>query len=281
MSTTSPTKPPTTAPGYLATVRDGWAQAMQQWVDQSTTAWDQWSQWSKGWAGAMQTLPGALATPDTAHPAKGVHGHHRHEHRHDHHHDHDHDHDCDCGPHRDYDHHHDNDCGCCGDACDCCVPEADVIVHARAGEVRIVPFRLANRWRRDREVTLAVGPWHVCSGQGLEIRGVLEEEKLVLAPCEDRIVRLLISVRGAAKPGTDQTNPTDPNTPGNEKKAAEGAKVTDAAIGTNLRAVDVPECVSAYADVRFEGCSRPQRVAVVVSPAECDPVDACCDCGCC
>ena len=37
----------TTAPEYLTTLRDGFADAMQQWVDQSTTAWDQWSQaWS-------------------------------------------------------------------------------------------------------------------------------------------------------------------------------------------------------------------------------------------
>ena len=44
---------------------------------------------------------------------------------------------------------------------------------------------------------------------------------------------------------------------------------------------DVDSCVSAYADVRFEGCARPQRVAVVVLPAECDAVDVGCDCGCC
>ncbi|WP_195908094.1 hypothetical protein [Nostocoides sp. HKS02] len=255
MSTTAPTKPVTTAPDYLATIRDGWAQAMQQWVDQSTTAWDQWS---KGWAGALPPVPGVPGMQQS-HPGK--HGHHDH-HDHDHHrHDHD---------------HHDHACGCCGDGCDCCVPEADVVVHARAGEVRIVPFRLANHWRREREVTLAVGPWHVCSGQGLEIRGVLEEEKLVLAPCEDRVVRLLISVRGA-KEGNDPTTPADPGT---EQKADQG-KAGDMRATTGRRTVDVEDCVSAYADVRFEGCSRPQRVAVVVSPAQCDPVDACCDCGCC
>ena len=217
MNPTAPPKGPWTTiparPGYLTVLRDGWAQSMQQWADQSTSAWDQWAQWSQGWAG----------------PAPQ---------RHDH------------------DHRHQHACGCCGDACDCCVPQADVVVQARAGEVRVVPFRLANRWRREREVTLAVGPWQIRGRAGLEVRGVLDDEKVVLAPCEDRIVRLLISVNEQATTGGDAKAP-------------------------QRRTVDVHECASAYADVRFEGCSRPLRVAVVVSPGDCDPVDACCDCGCC
>jgi hypothetical protein len=44
---------------------------------------------------------------------------------------------------------------------------------------------------------------------------------------------------------------------------------------------DVESCASAYADVRFEGCARPQRVAVVVHPAGCDALELPCDCGCC
>lgn len=221
MTATAPPKDPwttvPTGPDYLTALRDGWAQSMQQWVDQSTSAWDQWAQWSQGWAGPA--------------PHKQDHWHGRAHGRHA--------------------------SGCCGDACDCCIPKADVVVHARAGEVRVVPFRLANRWRREREVTLAVGPWHGCGGAGLEVRGVLDDEKVVLAPCEDRVVRLLISVNEQATTGADDTT-----APGR-------------------RTIDVDQCGSAYADVRFEGCSRPLRVAVVVSPADCDPVDVCCDCGCC
>lgn len=201
MSTSPLTSAAASADQYLTTLRDGWAQAMQQWADQSSSAWDQWSRWS----GAQD------------HRHEGHQRHQRHEHEHEH-----------------------RGCGCCGDACTCWVPEADVVVHARAGEVRVVPFRLSNHWRREREVTLAVGPWHVCGGQKLEIRGVLEDEKVVLAACEDRVVTLRVSV---------------------------GA--------------DADECVSAYADVRFEGCGRPVRIAVVVSPGSCDAVDICCDCGCC
>jgi hypothetical protein len=254
---------PTSATDYLATLRDGWSQAMQQWVDQSGSAWDQWSRWAQDWAGAVPQPPGwGAGLGPRGKPGRPAH---------DHHHDHD---QCD------HDHHgyrHDDcgcDCGCghesregCRDACGCCVPEADVVVHARVGEVRVVPFRLSNRWRREREVTLAVGPWQVCGGRGLEVRGVLEEEKLVLAPCEDRVVRLTVSVGGRDATNTDGTS--DQGSDNNQ------------ADKNQARNGDVNQSVSAYADVRFEGCGRPVRVAVVASPGRCDAVDVCCDCGCC
>lgn len=132
-----------------------------------------------------------------------------------------------------------------------------------------MPFRLSNRWRREREVTLAVGPWQVCGGRGLEVRGVLEDEKLVLAPCEDRVVRLTVSVSGRDTTNADGTS--DQATNNNNQ----GGDSNQAPTG------DVDQSVSAYADVRFEGCGRPVRVAVVVSPGRCDAVDVCCDCGCC
>ena len=170
-----------------------------------------------------------------------------------------------------------------------------MVVRARAGEVRVVPFRLHNTWRRDREVSLEVGPWHVCSGDDdLEVRAILEEDKIVLKPCEDRVVRLLISTRGAGDDGSSSTRDTkdanDPAVPsetvdeaGKAAKPAHaaGRKPVDVVVDTRRRTTDVETCVSAYADVRFEGCARPQRVAVVVLPAECDAVEVGCDCGCC
>ena len=303
----------TTAPEYLTTLRDGFAEAVQQWVDQSTTAWDQWSQAWTPVASAiglsMPTAPGAAP----GHRRKG--GHHHGEkgcgcgdsvagcREHDHHDHHDHQadkhpgghHGCGCGEgraHNPADGCHDS---CCRDACDCCVPEADVIVRARAGEVRVVPFRLHNTWRREREVSLEVGPWHLCSGDDdLEVRAGLEEDEIVLKPCEDRVVRLLISTRGGNADGSSSTrdakNADDPAVPAESADAtakaakptrAAGRKPVDVAVDTRRRTTDVDSCVSAYADIRFEGCARPQRVAVVVLPAECDAVDVGCDCGCC
>jgi hypothetical protein len=303
----------TTAPEYLTTLRDGLADAMQQWMDQSTTAWDQWSQaWSPAVAAvglAMPGGPGAAPGHRTKgghrHGEKGCgcgdsaggcreHGHHGGHHEAGHGEKHG-NRDCGCGER----HSHSRGCGCddscCRDACDCCVPEADVIVRARAGEVRVVPFRLHNPWRREREVSLEIGPWHFCSGDGdLEIRAVLEDDKLVLKPCEDRIVRLLISTRGASDDGSSSTRDSkdanDPAVPAQPADAAvkpakpagaAGRTPVDVVVGTTRRTTDVDSCVSAYADVRFEGCARPQRVAVVVLPAECDAVDIGCDCGCC
>ncbi len=274
----------TTAPDYLATLRDGLTGAVQQWMDQSTTAWDQWAQ---AWSDPAAAL--SWGTPGTTAPASGQrrgggrhapgdpHGH-GHHHDHGHHQDHDHHHDmrggntpCGCGTQA----HRPHDCGC-GDACACCVPEADVVVRARAGELRVVPFLLRNPWRREREVALEVGPWHGCGGDELVVRAQLEEDAVVLAPCEDRVVRLLISTRGVSaddagadgKPAGKAQKPT-------RADALEAAQLGERAAG------DVGSCQTAYADVRFEGCARPQRVAVVVLPAECDAIEVGCDCGCC
>ncbi len=175
----------------------------------------------------------------------------------------------------------------------------------------MVPFHLRNPWRRERPVSLEVGPWHGCDGDGLTIRAVLEEDSIVLAPCEDRVVRLLVGVRptSADTPSSgssDQPDPNqpDPNQPGPADSAPKDAGTTDASPsggasaaeavtsreamlgvlrgdGQGLSIGDVNGCATAYADVRFEGCARPQRVALVVLPAECDAVDVGCDCGCC
>lgn len=177
----------------------------------------------------------------------------------------------------------------------------------------MVPFHLHNPWRRERPVTFEVGPWHGCDGGGLTVRAVLEEASVVLAPCEDRIVRLLVAVRPAStgtpdgtptgttdpKAGTDATDPKTADTPSPQDPAAVNAdSAAQAAREEALKARaaglyalrgdeqgrvigDVDGCATAYADVRFEGCARPQRVAVVVLPAECDAVDVGCGCGCC
>ena len=216
----------TTAPDPLTTWTTGWADAVQRWVDQSQSLWEQWG------------VPAGRPAPAAAHR---------------------------------------RDRECAEDACHCCVPEADVVLHARAGERRVVPFRLHNRWRREREVTLAVGPWHACGGDGLAVEARFDRETLTLGPCEDRIVLLTVAVGVAAgHPGTADAGPEKANRASD--RASETARGTTR--DTTARA-DVGCCTSAYADVRFEGCARPQRVAVVVKPADCDPVEATCDCGCC
>lgn len=221
----------TTAPELFTSLRTGWVDAVQQWMDTSQSIWDELA--------TSFTATG----PDRTRTRRPRGHHHHHDHRHG---------PCDC---RDD----------CGDACDCCVPDADVVLHARAGERRVVPLHLHNAWRRERQVTLGVGPWHVCSGDGLTVIAVLEEEELTLQACEDRVVRLVVGVSATkddgAEPGVDEGSHEAP--------------------GQGRLSRDVDGCASAYADLRFEGCARPLRVAVVVSPAACDPVEVGCDCGCC
>lgn len=93
-------------------------------------------------------------------------------------------------------------------------------------------------------------------------------ESLTLQPCEARVVRLGVLVRGI--PHDEQDTKVD------TKGDVKGDQKDDSRFGS-----DVESSASAYADVRFEGCARPQRVAVVVHPASCDAVELPCDCGCC
>lgn len=202
---------------------------------------------------------------------------------------------CGCGDHgrdhHDHDHHdhhdhHGSTCSC-RDGCGCCVPDADVVVHTRVGERRIVPLALHNAWRRERPVTLAVGPWHLGTVSDLAVVAVLEEEQVTLAPCEDRIVRLVIGVTTTAGQGGDGQGGQGGGGKGSDAAAPSEEDSSDARLDTHVGMGqgrlpgDLDACACAYADVRLEGCSRPLRVAVVVSPSTCDPVRAGCDCGCC
>ena len=221
----------TTAPDLITTLTTGWADAVQQWADQSQTMWEQWGM--APWAPPTDPRPAARR-------AGGPHSGHRPAHEH----------------HQGHERHH-HGCECETDVCACCVPDADIVLHARAGERRVVPFVLHNQWRREREVSVEVGPWHRCSGADLNIQAKVDGEGFTLGPCEDRVVRLLVTVAGP-----------------DEVVAKEKGEPA-------VRSGGVGQCSSAYADVRFEGCARPQRVAVVVEPAECDAVEVECDCGCC
>jgi hypothetical protein len=314
----------TSTPDLFTSLRTGWVDAVQQWTDASQSLWDEMTAPFMGGSSAGPGSPWPAWGQQRSRPAHdhGAH-HHDREHHHEHH---DHGHhtgsdDCGCGTdrrgcgcscgggcgrgcgcgdhgHEHHDHHHDHDhdhdyghdhhgsaCGC-RDACDCCVPDADVVVRTRVGERRIIPLALHNAWRRERPVTLAVGPWHVGTDTDLAVVAVLEEEQLTLAPCEDRIVRLVIGVTTTAGQGGDGGDGpgggkgSDAAGPG-EKEGSDVGLDTHVGMGQGRLPGDLDACACAYADVRFEGCSRPLRVAVVVSPSRCDPVQAGCDSGCC
>ena len=266
----SPTR---TTPQLLTSLTTGWNDAMQQWWDQSQAAFDPWRQ---SWETMMPGVAGqTLGMPSGRHHAHGSGSgcgcepdggcgcgdKHRHEH----------------GPGHEHAHEHaDTSCGC-EDPCRCCIPGADVVLHARAGEQRVIPFLLRNPWRREREVTITVGPWQVCHGSRLEVRSMVDAgESLTLQPCESRVVRLGVLVRGIRDDGQDTKDDNKGDVKGDNKNDVKDDQKDDNRFGS-----DVESSASAYADVRFEGCARPQRVAVVVHPASCDAVELPCDCGCC
>jgi hypothetical protein len=252
----SPTR---TEPDLFTSLKTGWNDAMQQWWDQTQTAVDPWKQ-------AWESVVPSAASQHTGMP----YGHH-HRHGSRPHHGGEPTHCESCHGHST----HGETCHCeschgerdgCASPCHCRLPDADVVLHARAGEQRVIAFVLRNPWRREREVSIAVGSWQVCNGGRLEVQSVVEAgESLTLQPHEKRVVRLMVIMRGICDDPKDPKDRTkdDPNT------------------GDQRFGCDVDSCVSAYADVRFEGCARPQRVGVVVHPATCDAIALPCDCGCC
>jgi hypothetical protein len=145
---------------------------------------------------------------------------------------------------------------CCDDVdpchCTCCIVDADLIVHARVGERRVVPLTIENRWRRERKVRVELSNFSTRSASNLAVNGRLQPPgpDFTLPPCGRQELVLIIEASGA----------TD-----NERQMP-----------------DVDNCVVYYADLRVEGCEiRPIRIAVALLPRDCAPYRIECRCQCC
>jgi hypothetical protein len=154
-------------------------------------------------------------------------------------------------------------CGCGGSGgcaprddchCRCCVVDADLVVHTRLGERRIVPITLTNDRRREREVSLELSDFTTRGGSPAQVSGrVVGPERFTLAACSEREVVLAISVDLDADGDADREQ---------------------------LR--DVDDCVVAYGDLRIVGCdNRAVRIAVSVLPRDCDAHRVRCERHCC
>jgi hypothetical protein len=168
--------------------------------------------------------------------------------------------DCDCGDCRK------DDCRCreCGKDdchCRCCVVCADLVVHVRLGERRLVPITLENNRRREREIKVELSDFSTKGGNDAPVTGrLLSPAEFTLAPCEEREVLISIDVGG----GGDQPTP--------EPRGRRGERELP----------DVDECRVAYADLRVAGCDhRTIRIAVAILPRDCHAYPVECDCGCC
>lgn len=201
--------------------------------------------------------------------------------------------------------HRGGDCGCgggkhreCGCHCECCVSDADVLVHARCGELRRIPLTFENDTRRDRPVTLDLGKFLTQGGTDLGWTAQLTETQFTLHPCDDHTLSLLVAIRCKTDDTTTTPNNPPTNVPGTvSTPSATGAPATgekaqstlnrDAFATLDLSAIDarlgkVDKCQVGYATIRAEGClTRPIVVAIAVLPEDCDSFRHPCGCGCC
>ncbi|MBD0317122.1 MAG: hypothetical protein ICV71_01265 [Thermoleophilia bacterium] len=154
-------------------------------------------------------------------------------------------------------------CGGTGSACqcECCVPDADLVVYARVGERRIVPLRIENTRSREREVTVAVGDFKTRGGQDAPVAvGLLGPAVLKVAPCSSEDATLVVEV------GLPGRKPDEV-----EREVRERRELPDA-----------DKCLVAVGDLGLDGCDvRPARIAVAVVPRDCDPFEIECGCSCC
>ena len=138
--------------------------------------------------------------------------------------------------------------------CHCCVGDVDLVVHARLGELRVIPIRIENERRREKQITLELSRWATRGGKdvGVETVSPTESQQFTLAPCESHDVFLVVKI-GERGQGREQQQPPD-----------------------------VDECVVAIADLRLVGCDhRAVRIAIAVLPRDCDPFTVPCGCSCC
>jgi hypothetical protein len=197
------------------------------------------------------------------------------------------------------------DCGCgggegkhgnCGCHCECCVSDADVLVHARCGELRRIPLTFENETRRDKPVTLELGKFLTHGGKDLGWAAQLTETQFTLRPCDEKTVSLLVGIRCKTDDPKDPNQPPATTIPGattnNPATGAAAEKPQAATLNRDLSALDlsaidqrlgsVDKCEVAYATIRAEGClTRPIVVAIAVLPENCDSFRHPCGCGCC
>jgi len=190
-----------------------------------------------------------------------------------------------CGHHRRHEH------GCADDTdcrCECCIVDADIVVYARCGEVRVVPIEIENDTRKDREdVELEVGEFRSGGGQVLAWKAALSPKgPLTIRGCSTARLELLVGVVCArapvvVNPGKDVKAPKEPARPA----ASEGGGAVDQLVrlATDVRDTGgVDSCTVGYVTVEVGGCLvRPIVVAVAVLPDDCGAYAASCSCGAC
>lgn len=290
-------------PSYVGSVQQGYDAAFGDLVARMQQAGA--PAVAAGQAAAQFPAPGPW-------PVRGDHGHHEHGH-HDHcdhddgHHEHGHHehghrgHGChEHGPHRtgrcecedrEDECWHDRECrgcehdrrrehdGCRGHdcRCDCCIVDADIILYAHCGEVRVVPIEVANDTRKVREnVDVQVSEVRSAGGTVLAWHTVMRPEgPLTLEPCSRTRLELMVYVAC----GSDQGK-ASPDQPATAEDAP--SDVLSALAAQREPGSDVDRCEVGYVTIRLGGCLvRPIVVAIAALPLACDSYRTGCSCSCC
>ena len=174
-------------------------------------------------------------------------------------------------------------CGCgggCDDRhCECHVCDADVLVHARCGEIRRIPVTFENDTRRERPVKLELESFKTADGRDLKWTFLLSETEFTLKPCDEHTVTVAVQVRCEAFGG--EATPVDPSVPKDTDPT--GVRLGNVAgAANNSRFGSVDRCEVGYARLRADGCLiRPVVLAIAVLPDDCDALHHSCSCGCC
>lgn len=166
---------------------------------------------------------------------------------------------------------------CCGckvcDPCRCCIGDADVVIYARPGESRVIPFEVVNSRVRDREVTVQLGEFKTCDGKDLGIVAQVIPSRLKLAPCSEGLVHLFLKV-----PVSSKTLEAVNAESAEERKRLTATKIVDA----GRKGLDICGCEVLYANLAFDGCrTRPLTLALAILDVDCSPHEINCSACCC
>lgn len=168
--------------------------------------------------------------------------------------------------------HHHRDC-----RCECCIVDADIVVYARCGELRVIPIEVTNDTRRAREdVEVEVSDVRSAGGRVLPWSCALRPAgTLHLEPCSTTKLELGVHIV------CDERKPQPQ--PAKQARTEEPAgDVVTQLMDLRRDLPDVDRCEVGYVTVRLGGCLvRPIVVAIAVQPLECDAYRTGCSCSCC
>lgn len=205
---------------------------------------------------------------------------------------------CGCSDEHDHEHDHGHDRRSCGSEpscrCQCCIEDADIVVYAHCGELRVVPIEIDNDTRKVREdVSLEISDVRTAGGRQLRWRVVATTEgPLTLDACSTTKIEILVHVVCDDDGDDAQAQGQKAEEQKAQSQKAEGqatenqqdqTQFLELTLGARLgaHAMDVDECVVGYFTVRLGGClTRPIVVAIAALPAACDSYRTGCACCC-